>query len=432
MNRPHARRRSGRAIIALVFLVASAAVLTDVLTYAKNYNNPPIRSDGFAYYLYLPAVLLYHDAHFRFVTAGNAALNMYPTKNIVWTGLKPGKTGYIDKYPCGAAIMQLPFFLSALSVADFLYRQPGGFEPPFQYANAVSAAFFLCLGAVLLYLTCARGGDDWLSLGLVSFAILGTNALHYGSYDGSLSHVYCFCLCSACAYLAFVQRTKLPDTAYYAMLGAVIGLGIIVRPTNALWLPLAFIAPPVKLPAIARSATAFAVGLFALLTPQLLFWFVATGHFVIYSYRNEGFDFLSPHVIDYLFSVRKGEFFWQPAYLLLAIGTLFAALKGRYEACILVGIVCVATYVNSSWRPWSFGGSFGARPAVDTLPLLVVGTSLALKEVAMSRKIIAAAVAPMTVLVAVNFIEMHGYITHAIPYDGTTWAMYSRFWRNIL
>ena len=429
-----ARQRSKLSIVILIFFVGLGALLTNVFTYTNNYNNPPIRSDGFGYYLYLPAIFIYHDVRFRFIPKAihSGALKSYPTKTFSWAGLTKNGSGYLNKYPCGTALMQLPFFLPALWMADFIYGHPNGFESVFQYANVISAMFFLCFGSAILFLICAEDGYEWLSLGLVAFSIFGTNALHYGSYDGSFSHIYCFFLSCVSAYLVFNKRNKLPVARYYGLLGAVIGLAVIVRPTNALWIPLALISAPNNLRDIVRSTVAFSLGLFIALLPQLLLWFITTGGVIVYSYGSERFNFLSPHLMSYLFSVQKGVFFWHPAYLVLTFGTLVAAFRGRRGALVLFVIVFISHYVNSSWHGWSFGGSFGARPAVDTLAFLVVGSGLALKKCRKSPKLFALAVAPMSLLVAVNLIQAHGYIIHRIPYGGTTWSSYVAFWQNML
>jgi hypothetical protein len=417
-----------------VTLVGLSAIATAVYTYGNRYNGPPIRSDGFGYYLYLPAIFIHGDLHFSFIdnAVRDPTMSIYPLGNVKWAGLTRDDFGYTNKYPVGTALMQIPFFLASLAIAKFSNQNPTGFEMVFQYANICSSIFYLCLGSFILLLTAIRLTNLWVGLSLVSAAIFGTNVLFYGSYDGSFSHIYCFCLGSLVMYLVFIERERATIILYYGLLGAAIGLATIVRPTNLVWALLVLIGMPRCVGLIIRAMVAFSVGYGLLLVPQLAFWFFSTGNLVTYSYGDEGFNFLTPEMLNYLFSVRKGMFFWQPLYLLLSLGTIAAALKRRRGSILLLVLVVIADYINSSWRTWFFGGSFGSRPAVDTLPLLVIGSSLALQGRNISKAVAGATAFVVVLLVAANVIQMRGYIVSRIPFDGETWDGYVTFWRDTL
>lgn len=109
------------------------------------------------------------------------------------------------------------------------------------------------------------------------------------------------------------------------------------------------------------------------LLPQLLYWHAATGHWLVYSYgADEPFYWLAPQIGNFLFSVRKGLFFWSPV-LLLAIVGIFMAYKRRKQLYTgLVVFLLLIVYISSAWWCWYYAGAFGQRVAVDFMCLFAV------------------------------------------------------------
>ena len=54
-----------------------------------------------------------------------------------------------------------------------------------------------------------------------------------------------------------------------------------------------------------------------------MLWKWQTGSWVVYSYKDEGFDFMHPHFWEFLFSFQKGWLLWSP---IIGIAFFFAAL----------------------------------------------------------------------------------------------------------
>lgn len=66
----------------------------------KVLNAPKVYSDGFGYFLYLPAFFIYHDFSFSFIEGLE-----HPFVQVVgWL---------VNKYAVGTAVMESPFFLAA-------------------------------------------------------------------------------------------------------------------------------------------------------------------------------------------------------------------------------------------------------------------------------------------------------------------------------
>jgi len=414
-----------------------AVLLIDIYIYRKGYNWPPIRSDGFGYYVYLPAIFIHHDIFFTFLNDQafiEQVRGYYPFADWIWTGLTVQGDGFVDKYPIGTAIMQLPFFLAGWTAARLgSSGSLSGFEFPFQVASCISAAFYFFAALCILFrILTARIAPSTATLCLL-FAVTTTNVLLYASYDGSSSHIYSFFLVSAlCAVVA--SSNKSIGRAF--TFGLLLGLAVMVRPTNIvaalLFAKLAtYPGRPLLIELTAR-VTLLILGFVLAALPQVLIWLVTTGSPFYYSYRSEGFDFLHPHVLSYLFSVRKGVFFWHPAFLLMICALVPHYQKFRLEASLFLAMIALNLYLGSAWISWFLGGSFGARQTVDVLPVMVIstGSAFAVLETALPSFLALSRVVAIG-LGLMNLGQMYGYMVNEIPSDGMTWDKYKSFWNQI-
>ena len=134
--------------IVVISIVFVAAISIDLITYLGRYNGPPIRSDGFGYYVYLPA-LLHGHIFFNFLK-DPATWDLAGQYGSVRPGLSNVPQGFLDQYAIGTAVLQMPFFMLALLFQKIRGMTTWGFEPAFQFANAVSAACYLVAGSYIL------------------------------------------------------------------------------------------------------------------------------------------------------------------------------------------------------------------------------------------------------------------------------------------
>ncbi len=63
--------------------------------------------------------------------------------------------------------------------------------------------------------------------------------------------------------------------------------------------------------------------------PQLLYWKLVSGNWLFYSYGNEGFDFLHPHIFDGLFCFKNGWLSYTPIMLFGLIGIVLMHKKKK-------------------------------------------------------------------------------------------------------
>lgn len=335
-------------------------------------------TDG--YYLYLPATLIHGDPlYLRFLD--NIPPGSFPKDYRFGQGAFPVElTGrQSDKYTMGVAVFELPFFLAAHAWCRLTAPgQADGYSPPYHLGVALASAFWPWLGLLALTRFLRRYTDD-LSTAISLIALgLGTNLFFYASFAGGMSHPFLFFVCAL-----LIERTDhwytAPSMPTALAMGACIGLATLTRPTCALFalVPLCWRARDGGLRLLRMNAghvlSACAVVAICIL-PQLVYWKMTTGSFLFYSYGGESFDFAHPHILNGLFSFRKGWFVYTP----IALIAFFTAISGRYDASLrsyplmLLGFYMPFTYAMFSWDPWWYGGGFGCRPMIDALPLLAL------------------------------------------------------------
>ena len=159
-----------------------------------------INSDGKGYYAYLPAIFIYHDLHYKFVE--NYEWQYYPPNKSVFKEFRqPAGNGVADKYFPGMAIIWLPFFLMGHLLAWLEVFPRDGYSQPYQYMIAISALFFLWMGARWLQRLLRAAGSGEKNAAFITLAVtLGTNLIFFTIVEGSMTHVYSFALITGFAY----------------------------------------------------------------------------------------------------------------------------------------------------------------------------------------------------------------------------------------
>ncbi len=253
-----------------------------------NYHSE-IWADKAGYYVYLPAAFIYD---FR--------ANQFPAEvdENTGKGFKLNQTNNTveTKYTYGVAFMQIPFFLSAHAFSSWLGQPATGFSPVYHSAINVAAVFYLLSGLFILGLYLKKRFTISIVVYTLATIFLGTNLFYYGIADTGMSHIYSFFLLSLFLYLLcghnfWMGRSIFPNL----LIGILIGLIVVIRPTNVLFIlpalilekpsqqhlyqSLKFLLRPGKLIPIL-------VGIVMAITPQLLYWKHTFGNFVSYSYNK--------------------------------------------------------------------------------------------------------------------------------------------------
>ena len=368
-----------------MFLVAAIWVTSNV----RRWNHREILQwDTDGYYLYLPAAFIHGDPlHLGFLDSIPPVT--LPKDYRFGQGAFPVEaTGRMcDKYTMGVAVFELPFFLVAHGWCSITApASADGYSPPYHLAVAVASAFWPWLGLLVLlrllrrYVSDAAAAMTLLALGP------GTNLFFYSSFAGGMSHPFLFFLCAL-----LIERTQTwysaPSLRTAMTIGLCIGLATLTRPTCAMLvtIPLCWRLREGGIGMLrsnARHIGVAAIIAFCCLVPQFLYWKVTTGSFLFWSYGPETFDFARPHLIEGLAGFRKGWFVYTPiAFIVLVAAALVKWPPAlRSYGWMLVIFLLPFVYITFSWDPWWYGGGFGSRPMIDTLPLLALPLAMLVRQ----------------------------------------------------
>lgn len=428
-----------------IFLLLTVALMVMAIIWVyhiKVLNAPKVYSDGFGYFVYLPA-FIFRDFHFHFVEGWEHPLTLIQVEGVM-----------LNKYPVGTAIMESPFFFAAhvLSLLrDYLTGSvtATGYSNLYQYAVLFGGVIYWAVGTIMLYRLLIRylGISEKIAAVTCVLITYGTNLFHYASYDACFSHVYSYTLFVLFLnYLCWYEerstekRNRIWHTCVFGVLA---GMIFMVRNTNIVFV-LTYILYSVRdwkslkkrISIILKPERAVPIVLVGFLTimPQLLYWHAMTGHWFVYSYgSNEPFYWFSPEIFNFLFSVRKGLFFWNPILLLSIVGMVCAYRQRKNLYVGLVAFFVVIIYISSAWWSWYYGGSYGSRVAVDFMCVFAIFMAYLLNKLdsmkaehgngtVRKKSIAIVMVYGYSVICTVwNGIMMIAYWYRIIPSDEATW-----------
>ena len=334
------------------------------------------RSDAADYYVYLPAGFIYHDWTLHFLDRSPVPFADEISRIRLTNG------NYAIKMSMGLALMHAPFFLLGHAVATHSGTyDANGYSLPYGAALVAGALFYFGLGLYGLGRVLAAMFSDGavaLTLFLLAWA---TNATFYLLHAPAMSHGYSFFLFAAFLGLTLAWHRR-PAWGTTVWVGLTYGLITLVRPTNGvialvfvLWDVGSFSDLKRKARFFLRQGWAIAwIGALALLvwTPQFLYWKEVTGHWLHYSYVDEGFFFLRPKIAAVLVGFRKGWWVYTPAmaFAVLGIPLLRRACRPLFWSTVVFLLANV--YVVSSWWCWWYGGSYGQRAFIESYAVLAV------------------------------------------------------------
>ncbi len=443
-------KRVERLLFSFFFL---SFIIGTSIVYVFRFNGPPIRSDGVGYYAYLPSLFVHQDLSMNeFVKTYSAKSDSVLTKELGLNKIA-GTNKYLDKYPMGMAVMMSPFFLmahgSALLAHQFIPSvKPDGISSPFyHFFIAFGSSLYMLFGLIFLKKLLEPYFQRRSIYITLTFLVFATNLFHYATYDSVFSHAYSFFLFGAFLLLSR-KFFRQPSLRYTLLLGITSGLIVLVRPTNGLVF-LFFLIYEIHF----KNFRSFIIERFlffrknwllflsifitgvVIIFPQLVYWKYITGSWIVYSYPGESFDFAHPEILNVLFSINKGLFFWAPI-LLLTIPGLFLMRKSdqlrKHVFPVIIYMGCTV-YLISSWWWWSYGGCYGHRGFIESLvimafPLaafyekLLFRSSVSVKRFFLSLSCL---------FLMLNLYLMLQYWRGYIPYDGTTWEIYISALRNL-
>lgn len=420
-----------------IFIFLHAAICIWVLLNNFNNRHPETYSwDKCGYHLYLPAVFIHQDL-------GN--LTFYPEVlkkyrfcgDLYWYGTTEQPTGRrLNKYPPGVAVLETPFFLAAQAYANNTNKpEADGFSIPYRMASSLSNIFWCLVGLFFLRALLRRYFSDTVTVISLVCIALGTNLYFQTAWDGG-SHVYGFCMVAGALNFADKwYKTAKPGALY--MLALALGFIVIIRPVDIVMMPAILFWKVHNLETLKQrfsfwlnNIPKIAVALlffFMVASIQLAYWKYTTGHWVVYSYTGERFDFLNPHVGKGLFGFRKGWFVYTPMAALGCLGFIFLWKRYRVLVPVLLVTLLLVSYVVFSWTNWWYGGSFSARAMTDFISLIALPLA-AFIQYLLSRPVAGKVLSCILLLaiIGLNLLQSYQFSKNIIHYDRMTRAYYWR------
>jgi hypothetical protein len=291
----------------------------------------------------------------------------------------------------GMAVVYAPFTAFAHYVLVPLMDYPAdGYSPPYKIGLLISALCFFLFGLwQLRKLLLKYFSENIAALTLIVIAF-GTNITWYVSSEATMSHVYSFAL--VIFFYRMLERWFEKPGVWLTLLnGLIFGLIVLIRPTNIMLVVLFFVGGNFieRITFLLKNYWKLMLMVLAFLLvwmPQLFFWKWVSGGWFLYTYGDEGFFWNNPQIISSLFSYRKGWLVYTPLMMLLFAGLPYLWIKYRGLFWQVITVLVLATYINSSWWCWWFGGSFGNRAYIDAYGIYAFAIAAGFQAVAGYKK----------------------------------------------
>jgi hypothetical protein len=331
-----------------------------------------ITSDGRGYYAYLPALFIFQDPTYEKVISKEAKMLGMPGYNPAYRVQYKGH--YLNKYFAGEAVLMFPFFIAGTFFAWITGSPVDGYSFFFQIFIGIGALFYLVLGFRFLRKIMEFFGiDPHLVAFTLLILLLGTNLFYYCLWQPTMSHLYSFFAINGFLWSGIRLYRQIAWKGSLRF-GFFTGIMLLIRPTNAvvfLLLPLMsasfsdfrhFLSGFIKKRWVILW---FLTPVLFILSIQVLLWIWQTGTFALWPYRDEGFRFSDPQLMNVLFSYRKGLFSYTPLLLLIFPGLFFLWRINRWQAASVSLFLLLSTCIIASWWCWYYGDGFGLRAFID-------------------------------------------------------------------
>ncbi len=367
-----------------LYLLYLLILLTHFLYYprwAKGGTEATLAWDVSGYYMYLPALFIYGDlkqCNFR-----DSILQKYRPTPDFQQAFRHEKSGnFVMKYSLGQAIQYAPFFFVAHAWATLSPKyEADGFSFPYQFMISVGSLLVTFLGLFFLRkILLVYFKDGVVSLTLAAL-VLGTNYLNYTAIDGAMTHNGLFAVYTLLIWLSMKFYSN-PSWGKALGVGLLAGLAALTRPTEILSaiIPLLWGLNVFDRSAVVQrfrfwkehAGMLMLAALATLLTGslQLFYWKYATGDWIVYSYQDQGFSWLHPHIANGLFSYKSGWLMYSPMMLFSLLGFLILWKKDKKLFGVTALFSVLFIYIAFAWDIWWYGGSLGQRTMVQAYPVL--------------------------------------------------------------
>ncbi|MBK5298604.1 MAG: hypothetical protein JJE40_15735 [Vicinamibacteria bacterium] len=373
-----------RAVAAVLLLAFSAGMVAQLRLGAR------LQSDGFYYFAHLRSLWFDRDDDlandYRLLGFGDKARLFTPTP-----------TGHAQSaWSVGPSLAWAPFFAVGDRIALTLAARghavaTDGTSYPYRQAVCVAGLFWGLVGLFCCYrLARVYTTGGWAALA-VSVVALGSFILWYLVKEPSMAHAPSMAAVAIFTWLWAATRGR-RTTWQWAALGLLAGVMGAMRWQNVLFVLLPAIEWTVtamgpwrspsrqNLLADLRHGLLFAALAVVGLLPQMLAWKAIYGTWLAVSPISPQIRWWDSHWDEVLWSSRNGLFAMSPVLYVGALGLPLLWRRDRLATVAALTAFGAMVFLNGAVEDWWGGSAFGGRRFDGTMPLLVLGTALALER----------------------------------------------------
>jgi hypothetical protein len=424
--------RFRKEIIALILIVIATSIIFQPWTY--KYSDGLITWDKVGYYLYLPNLFIYND--WKYFSFAIDYFKLYQPSSSWYQTLELQDYRHIITYPLGLSFFQLPFFLAGHLSALILNYPQDGFSTPYVFWIYLSGIFYVICGLIIISRILQRFFPFNQAFIITVILLLSTNLFFYGLVDSIMPHSYSFFLLAVLVLytIKWHEHQSFKNTLIICFS---IGFLITIRTTDIISILIPVLYGITSLQSFSEKIlllkkhllkiiVCFLIGLSPFYL-QMFYWHYSSGSWIFnaYGFTNLGFSWDKPHIVDFLFSFRKGWFIYTPAMILTIIGFFYmykSNMKNLFYGILFFLIADI--YIFSSWNTWWFGGSYGQRSMVQSYALLVIPFAagiISIYKIKAGRIIL---IPFIITCITINFILSWVYHKSLMLTDGMTKSMY--------
>lgn len=348
--------------------------------YYPKWNNTGSESaiswDVSGYYHYLPAIFIYRDIKTQ-TYMGDINAKYLPSPAYDQSFEHHDSGNRVNKYAIGQAVMFSPFFLVAHIYAKLAKTYPpDGYSKPYQVAIWLGSLLISILGLLLLRKILLYYFMDHIVAWTLVALGLATHWMEYASISNGMNHTWLFTLLCGLI-LCTIRFYKKMEWGAAAGIGIFLGLAILTRPTEIVWtlIPLLWEIQSV------RDRTSFlfrhwnkCIGAAAIaaviISIQLIYWKYVADEWIVYSYGDQGFNWLHPSILRGLKGANVGWWLYTPLMLFAMPG--WVGLYQKHQPVFWPTFLTsfLALYITLSWGHWEGGGGLGQRNLIQAYPLM--------------------------------------------------------------
>lgn len=398
---------SHKVLIALLFTFYILYAVTE-----KHFLSNVIKSDGEGYYSYLPAVFLYKDNTYGKCVEVKQKHYEYIDHYRIKTD-----TGKIkNKYFAGVSFVAAPAFFVVTGLAKFFGYPTDGYHSFYMAGMYLFSVLFMLLGFYYyIYLLqreyAFRPNQKWLFV-VVALATPWLFSAIYMAYFANTIAITLLVL--AYGLILHLSRNPNSNSSFYG-LAFLCGVVAIVRPTALVFLVLlpyfftswkSFVTYFLKKITDPKSLLFALILFFIPVCYQLFLWKWETGHYFLWSYSGEGFNWFSPRLFEVIFGFRNGILFHSPVLIVCFIIAIVRWKTDRMRSAIYLLYFVLLTYVSAAWWCWDFETRMGLRNYTEQYVFLLLPLFSYARDFRLSRGWIIA----LSICTILPFIRFNQYV----------------------